>query len=144
MSVDIGQVIKLYVATKEKISILQGSIKEQLAEYEKQLDVIEIFLKKQLNEQQLTSFKSDYGTVSLKNTPYANVQNFDEFWQFVRDNDLQHFVHKKVIMTSVKDYIEENQKVPPGIEYGSLVKLSYTSPSAKSRALKNISEPSDE
>lgn len=127
----VGEVIKTYMALREKKSELEAEVKERVAEVKEKMTKLESYLKVKMDETGLTSFKSDHGTAFLTTTDYANVADWDEVVQFIKDNDAYDLFEKRVSKMAVRGYIEQNKTVPPGVNYGTKLGVNIRKPTAK-------------
>jgi len=127
----VGEVIKTYMALREKKAELEAEVKERVAEVKEKMTKLESYLKVKMDETGLTSFKSDHGTAFLTTTDYANVADWDEVVQFIKDNDAYDLFEKRVSKMAVRGYIEQNKTVPPGVNYGTKLGVNIRKPTAK-------------
>jgi Cft2 family RNA processing exonuclease len=127
----VGEVIKTYMALRDKKAELESEVKEQVAEIKEKMIKLESYLKTKMDENGLTSFKSDFGTAFLTTTDYANVADWDEVVQFIKDNEAYDLFEKRVSKNAVRGYIDQNNAVPPGINYGTKLSVNIRRPSAK-------------
>jgi len=127
----VGEVIKTYMALRDKKAELEAEVKEQVAEIKEKMIKLESYLKTKMDENGLTSFKSDFGTAFLTTTDYANVADWDEVVQFIKDNEAYDLFEKRVSKNAVRGYIDQNNAVPPGINYGTKLSVNIRRPSAK-------------
>jgi Cft2 family RNA processing exonuclease len=127
----IGEVIKTYMALRDKKAELEAEVKEQVAEVKEKMTKLESYLKIKMDETGLNSFKSEHGTAFLTTTDYANVADWDEVVQFIKDNDAYDLFEKRVSKMAVRGYIDQNKTVPPGINYGTKLGVNIRKPTAK-------------
>ena len=127
----VGEVIKTYMALRDKKAELESEVKEQVAEIKEKMIKLESYLKTKMDENGLTSFKSDFGTAFLTTTDYANVADWDEVVQFIKDNEAYDLFEKRVSKNAVRGYIDQNNAVPPGINYGTKLSVNIRRPSVK-------------
>jgi Cft2 family RNA processing exonuclease len=127
----VGEVIKTYMALRDKKAELEAEVKEQVAEVKEKMTKLESYLKIKMDETGLNSFKSEHGTAFLTTTDYANVADWDEVVQFIKDNDAYDLFEKRVSKMAVRGYIDQNKTVPPGINYGTKLGVNIRKPTAK-------------
>lgn len=127
----IGDVIRTYMKLREQKAAIEAEAKDRLAGLKVKMEKLEAYLKIQMDEQKLTSFKSEYGTAFLTTTDYANVSDWDATLDFVRTNDAFDMLEKRVSKLAVRDYIELHKKVPPGVTYGTKLEVNIRKPGAK-------------
>lgn len=127
----IGDVIRTYMKLREQKAAIEAETKDRLTELKAKMEKLEAYLKIQMDQQKLTSFKSEYGTAFLTTTDYANVSDWDATLDFVRTNDAFDMLEKRVSKLAVRSYIEAHKKVPPGITYGTKLEVNIRKPGAK-------------
>lgn len=128
---NVGDVIKTYMALRAKKSELEADVKEQVQNIKDKMTKLESYLKVKMDEAGLTSFKSDHGTAFLTTTDYANVADWDEVVQFIKDNEAYDLFEKRVSKMAVRGYIEQNKSIPPGINYGTKLSVNIRKASAR-------------
>lgn len=128
---NIGDVIRTYMKLREQKTKLEATVKDDLTKLKTKMDKLEAYLKVKMDEQGLTSFKSDHGTAFLTTTDYANVESWDKTLKFIRDNEAFDMLEKRVSKVAVRGYIEANKSVPPGITYGTKLEVNIRKPGAK-------------
>lgn len=128
---NIDDVIRLYIKLRGKKIEIETKAKEEIAAIKEKMDKIEAYLKAQMDEQGVMSFKSEHGTAFLVTKDYAEVADWNEVIKFVRENDYFDMLEKRVSKLAVRDYVERYQKVPPGINYGTKMEVNIRKPGAK-------------
>jgi hypothetical protein len=116
---------------REQKTAIEARVKDEVSVIKAKLEKLEAFLKTQMDEQGLTSFKSDYGTAFLTTTDYANVADWDAVLTFVRENDAYDMLEKRISKLAVRGYIEQTKAVPPGVTYGTKLEVNIRKPGAK-------------
>ena len=128
---NVGDVIKTYMTLRRKKEEVEAQVKEQVKDIKEKMVKLESYLKVKMDEDGLTSFKSDHGTAFLTTTDYANVADWDEVVQFVKDNDAYDMFEKRISKMAVREYIDQNKLVPPGVNYGTKLSVNIRKATAK-------------
>lgn len=128
---NVGDVIRTYMALREKKAEIEGSVKEEVKAIKDKMTKLEAYLKLKMDEDGLTSFKSEYGTAFMTTNDYANVADWDEVVQFAKENDAYDLFEKRISKNAVRGYIEQNKSVPPGVNYGTRIDINIRKPTAK-------------
>ena len=126
-----GDVIRTYMKLRDQKAAIEAEVKERVADIKGKMEKLEAFLKTQMDAQGLTSFKSDYGTAFLTTTDYANVADWDTVLDFIRTNEAFDMLEKRISKIAVRGYIESNNAVPPGVNYGTNLEVNIRKPGAK-------------
>lgn len=127
----VGDVIRTYMTLRHQKDSIEAEVKDRVSAIKAKLDKLEAFIKTQMDEQGLTSFKSESGTAFLTTTDYANVADWDATLTFIRDTESYDMLEKRVSKIAVRSYIEETKTVPPGINYGTKLEVNIRKPSVK-------------
>lgn len=126
----VGDVIKTYMELRTKRADLEAQVKDQVQSIKEKMTKLESYLKVKMDEAGLNSFKSDHGTAFITTTDYANVADWDEVVQFIKDNEAYDLFEKRVSKMAVRGYIEQNKSIPPGINYGTKLSVNIRKASA--------------
>ena len=128
---NIGDVIRTYAKLRDQKAAAEAEVKDRVDQIKGKMTKLEAYLKEQMDAQGLTQFKSEYGTAFLTTTDFANVGNWDEVLQFIKDNEAYDMLEKRVSKTAVREYMDQNKRVPPGITYGTKLDVNIRKPGAK-------------
>ena len=128
---NIGDVIRAYTKLRDQRTAVEAEVKEKVATIKAKMTKLEAYLKEQMDAQGLTQFKSDHGTAFLTTTDFANVGNWDEVLQFIKDNEAYDMLEKRVSKTAVRGYMDKHKRVPPGVTYGTTLDVNIRKPGAK-------------
>jgi hypothetical protein len=128
---NIGDVIRTYAKLRDQKAAVEAEVKDRVDQIKGKMAKLEAYLKEQMDAQGLTSFKSDHGTAFLTTTDFANVANWDEVLQFIKDNEAYDMLEKRVSKLAVREYMGQNKRVPPGITYGTKLDVNIRKPGAK-------------
>lgn len=131
MSISIGDVIKTYMTLRAQRDEIEAKVKDQLADLKIKMAKLEAYLKDEMDKQNLTSFKSEYGTAFLTTTDYASVADWQEVLAYIRETESFDLLTQSVSKLAVRAFIEENKQVPPGVNYGTKVDVNIRKPTAK-------------
>lgn len=128
---NIADVIRAYTKLRDQRTAVEAEVKERVDTIKAKMTKLEAYLKEQMDVQGLTQFKSDHGTAFLTTTDYANVANWDEVLQFIKDNEAFDMLEKRVSKTAVRGYMDKHKRVPPGVTYGTKLDVNIRKPGAK-------------
>jgi hypothetical protein len=128
---NIADVIRAYTKLRDQRTAAEAEVKERVDTIKAKMTKLEAYLKEQMDAQGLTQFKSDHGTAFLTTTDFANVANWDEVLQFIKDNEAFDMLEKRVSKTAVRGYMDKHKKVPPGVTYGTKLDVNIRKPGAK-------------
>jgi hypothetical protein len=131
--ITIDQAIKAYIKIRDEIAAIEKAHKEHVSGLKKNLDKLESFMLQQTQEQNVTSFKTEYGTAFVQKKDSATVADWDALFGFVLENEAYDFLEKRVSKLAVRSHLEANKELPPGVNYSTSVEISVRSPSKTSK-----------
>lgn len=101
----------------------------ELAELQKQLDVVDGELRDRLKEMGSTSVKTEFGTVIMSMKTRYNTQDWDAFKAFIVEHDALDLMEKRISQLNMRRFLEENPAlVPPGLNSDSEFVISVRKP----------------
>lgn len=127
---NVGEVIATYMRLRDKKAAIENEAREKVKAIVEKLDKLEAYLKLNMDEQGITSVKSEHGTAFLTTVDYANVQDWDAVLAFIRETGSYDMLERRVSKTAVRGYINEEKSVPPGINYGTRISVNVRKPAA--------------
>ena len=131
MSLTIDQVIEAYLKYRNKKEAIEAEVKDQVKDLKDKMAKLEAWIKEKADADGVTSFKTARGTAFLTTTDYANVANWDEVLQFIKDNEAFDMLEKRVSKNAVRGYIEATKSVPSGVNYGTRIDVNVRKPVTK-------------
>lgn len=131
MSVNVDQVIAAYMTLRSKKDAIEGEVKTKVADIKAKMEKLESWIKTQADAQGVTSFKTKHGTAFLTTTDYANVGDWDAVLDFIKTNDAFEMLEKRVSKTAVRNYVENDKFVPPGVNYGTKLEVNVRKPTTR-------------
>lgn len=111
----IEQVVATYIKWRDQKKKIQDRHKEELADVKDKMYKMEQWLHKQLNSQGADHIGTPAGTAYLSTTISAKVEERDEFFRFVSENDLWAMLESRANKTAVEEYLESTGELPPGL-----------------------------
>ena len=112
----VEEMVKDYVSIRDGLVGVRADFKKSEAQYKNAMANIETKIMEAADAQGVTSFKTPHGTAFKVTKETYNVANWDAALDFIIENDLRHFLTKKVSTPAVKEYMAENNNVqPPGL-----------------------------
>ena len=131
MSINVDQVIAAYMTLRSKRDAIEGEVKTKVADIKAKMEKLESWIKTQADAQGVTSFKTKHGTAFLTTTDYANVGDWDAVLEFIKTNDAFEMLEKRVSKTAVRNYVENDKFVPPGVNYGTKLEVNVRKPTTR-------------
>ena len=91
----------------------------------------EAWLQMKMHLDGVKAFNTDVGTAYKSTVEQATVADFDALLEYVRDNDAWHLLEKRVSKTGVRALLDEDQPLPPGVNWNSSTVIHVRKPSER-------------
>lgn len=122
---NVDRLVEAFVKIRDHLKVLSDDFKEKKKTHDTQMDAIAARIFELANAQGVESFKTPHGTAFKKKKDWIKVTNWPLALDFLVDEDLKHMLTKNVVKASAKEYMDENDgKLPPGLEYGSMIEIA--------------------
>ncbi len=120
--------IDQYVKMRDAIKLKDDEHKAKMKPAKEFLENLEGLLLLDLNNAGVDSLAGQTGTAYKLHKRSATIADGAAFRQFVIDNAEYDLADWKANAVAVAAYIEENQNVPPGVNYGTSVEVGIRRP----------------
>lgn len=111
------ELVKLYIQLRDRRAESKKAWQTQDEDLESKQKKIEGLLLSRFNERGIESARTSFGTAFKAKAEFANVADKDAFFSFVKANDAFEFLESRCNKTAVRQYIESNNDLPPGINW---------------------------
>jgi len=128
MSVDTEEVVKAYLAIRSERERVLREYEVQDAKLKEDLRKLEAVLLDVCNTINADSIKTSLGTVMRKMNERYTCSDWDNFKQFVLDNEALELFEKRIHQGNFKQFMEDHESdgLPPGVsvmrEFGITVR----------------------
>ena len=125
---DTEEIVSAYLAVRNERDRLQREYESRDAELKEDLKKLETVLLSVCNTVNADSIKTKHGTVIRKLTERYFCADWDNFKQFIRDNDALDLFEKRIHQGNFKQFMSEHEGdgLPPGVnvmrEFGVTVR----------------------
>lgn len=111
--------IEKYIQLRDKKTQMKSEFDAKLAPIEEAMQKIEAHIMKTLNELGSDRIGGATGVAFKSTQNSATVADKELFRQFVLENDRWELADIRAAKTAIKEYIDENDDLPPGINWRS-------------------------
>jgi hypothetical protein len=115
--VNFDQRVQQYVKLRDKIKEIKEEQEKFLAPYKQALESLDAVLLNHLIAVGADSVKTESGTVYKTSQTSATLADKTAFWNYVSSNSAYELLDYKANKTAVKDYVEQHQAAPPGVNF---------------------------
>jgi len=120
MSDKVKLAIAGYVRLRDQKDEMKKKHSEELAPLVSKMLTIEGWLQRKLLSDGLDSFrKKGVGTAFLSKQTRVKVEDWDSFYEFVKEGGHEHMLEHRAAKSVVEDYVENEGDLPPGLSMSS-------------------------
>lgn len=111
------ELVKLYVQLRDRRAEAKKAWENQDEDMKAKQGKIEGLLLARFNERGIESARTVAGTAFKAKSEFASVADKDAFFNFIKENDAFEFLESRCNKTAIRQYIETNNDLPPGINW---------------------------
>ena len=115
--VDINKRVDQFVKLRDKVAELKEKHKDELKPYVEAMEQLETLLLDHLNNTGSDRVGTASGTVYRTEKKSASLADKTAFWTYVVTHADWDMLDYKANPTAVAEYLENNQALPPGVNY---------------------------
>jgi len=128
-TVPMDKLAKVYRKMQTRIQELTAAYETEVEVLKAQQDQVKNALKEQMLALGLTSVRTTEGTVVLSTKTRYSTTDWDEFKEFVKENDALDLFEKRIAQTNMAQFLKENPAlVPPGLNSNAEYSVSVRKP----------------
>ena len=128
-TIPLDKLVKIYRKIKLEIDTMTKEYDTKLEELKAAQDEIKFAIKDQMKAMGLTSVKSPFGTVSMRQSTRSNTNDWGSFKEFILEHGAVELLEKRIAQTNMAQFLEENPGVlPPGLNSHSEFNIVITKP----------------
>lgn len=126
--IKVAQRIAEYVRCRDQIKVIEERHKTELAPLKELQDMLGGWLQSALDKAGADSIKSLAGTAYKTQKFTASLADPKAFMDFVIENALFDLMDRKANVTAVKEYVEQNGSLPPGVKLSAIETVGVRRP----------------
>lgn len=126
--ITIEKVITAYLKLRGDKDRLNNETKTQIAVLDQRMSKLEAWLQQRMQVDGVDSYKTGAGTAFKTTTDHASVADWDAMIDFVKKNEAWHLLEKRVSKSAVRGYLEEQQPLPPGVNWHTRIDVNIRKP----------------
>lgn len=125
------QIIAAYVKHRNEKERLTADYKASAKTIDEKLKKLEVWLQMWLSSQNINSVNTDAGTAYKTTVEQATVSDMNAFIEFVKENDAWHLLEKRVSKTGVREMLDADEPVPPGVNWYVTTAINVRKPNER-------------
>ena len=127
--IPLDKLVKIYRKIKTQVETLTKEYDTALEKLKADQDAIKFEIKDQMKALGVTSVKSPFGTVSVRQSTRYNTNDWGAFKDFILEHGAIELLEKRIAQTNMVQFLEENPGVlPPGLNAYSEFNIVITKP----------------
>lgn len=125
------EIIAGYIKLRSTKERLVAKHKEQVKAIDQQMAMLEVGLQDMMQKEGLKSLSSESGTAYKVTVEHASVSDMDALLEFIRTNGAWHLLEKRVSKVGVRGYLDEDQPIPPGVNWYTSTAINVRKPTER-------------
>lgn len=113
----LNEIIQKYIELRDLKARMKAEYEARVAPVQEALDKAEGHMLHLMQQQGVTSVKTEAGTAYQSQRTAATVADWDAILPFVREHELWHLIDKRVSKTAIDEYVAQHGDLPPGVNY---------------------------
>jgi len=128
-NIPLDKLVKIYRKIKMEIDTMTQEYDTKLEVLKSQQDEIKFEIKDQMKALGVSSIKSPFGTVSMRNSTTYTTNDWASFKEFVLEHGAVDLLFKRIAQSNMAQFLEENPGVvPPGLNSVTEFNIVITKP----------------
>lgn len=120
-----NDVVGAYIKLRSHKELIEKRQKLELGPLNDQMNKLEAWALKTLQEQGQESARTENGTVFIQTDTSVTVDDFHATLAYIRDNNLWEMLERRVSKTVVLDLIQSTNELPPGLKLSSRIVCKF-------------------
>ena len=127
----VNDLVKAMMQARELKKSKAADSKQEMAPLTERIEKLNNMALQYLNDAGVDSARTEFGTISKLQKDSFTVRDKVAFLEFIFETKNFHMLTNAVAKDSVKEYIKEEGKLPPGIEISSWYDVGLRAPTNK-------------
>jgi hypothetical protein len=127
----VDTIVGAYIELRTRKDRINAEAKAAVKKLDDRMKKLEAWLQMKMHTDGVNALPTDAGTAYKANVEQATVSDMDAFLEYVRANDAYYLLEKRVSKLGVKALLEENQPLPPGINWYTSTAIHVRKPNER-------------
>lgn len=111
------EIVDKYMQLRERKKQMKDEYEAQVAKVNDAMERIENHFLSKMQESGMESIKTRFGTVYKQVRASSTVADRELFMHYCQENDAWHLADIRAQPTAIKEFREEHEDIPPGINF---------------------------
>lgn len=125
MNLTLAQLTQKYIDLRNRKKEIEGRHDEELAPYRTAMSQIETLALDYLNQQAVTSLKTEGGTCFKVTRSSYKIADAEVFLKFVEDSGRADMLEKRPAKSVIDEYVESGSPLPPGLDLNASTTVQF-------------------
>lgn len=126
-----NDIIGAYVKLRAEKDRETAEYKARVKSIDERMKKLEVWLQMWLTTENVNSVNTDAGTAYKTTVEQATVSDMNSFIEFVKENEAWHLLEKRVSKTGVRELLDADEPLPPGINWYVTTAINVRKPNER-------------
>lgn len=126
-----NDIIGAYVKLRAEKDRETADYKARVKNIDERMKKLEVWLQVWLTSENVNSVNTDAGTAYKTTVEQATVSDMSSFIEFVKENEAWHLLEKRVSKTGVRELLDADEPLPPGINWYVTTAINVRKPNER-------------
>jgi hypothetical protein len=131
LGMNVDDATKIYLSLRDEKDRIEAEAKKAKRAITEKMEVIEQWFLLKGDNEGVESWKTPFGTPYFAEASNASVGDWDEVLDYVKNNDAYEILTHGVNKSAIREFLEKNDELPPGVNYTTVRKLYVRKPTKK-------------
>lgn len=124
------QLIAMYIGSRNQCDAIQSEADQQMLPHKQRMELVQKEMMTRFLQRGAESTRCDSGTAYVEEKDSATLANPAAFMDFVTATENWDLLEKRCAKLAVRNYIQTNKELPPGVNYTVRKEVVFRKPSA--------------
>lgn len=112
-----NRLIAAYISIRTEKQQKEAEHKAAMQQYDDKLKKLEAALHIKMHQEDVKALPTEAGTAYITTVEQATVTDMNALLEFVKANEAWHLLEKRVSKVGVRELVDADQPVPPGVNW---------------------------
>jgi len=128
---NVDEVIKRYIKLRNDKQQKEAAHKAETKGIDEKLKKLEAWLHLKMAADGVKAFNTDSGTAYTTTVEQATVSDMNALLEYIKENEAWHLLEKRVSKTGVREMLDADQDIPPGVNWYVTTAINIRKPSER-------------
>lgn len=113
----VDSIIAKYITLRNVKQAKKAAYEAEAKEVDTKLKKLEAWLHLKMSTDGVNAFNTDSGTAYTTKVEQATVSDMSALLEYIKENDAWHLLEKRVSKTGIRELLDADQDIPPGVNW---------------------------